>query len=285
MTDSHLRSYAYGGSGRQHDSGEFLNFLLEILNDELNPRRNIRPPPDWTPEQEKFLNEAPVVQASEFAWKTYTTDEDSLITRRMKGQIAAVITCDKCRKSIQTFITFAFLSIPISPSNEVQSLDALIRDEFGTPKPITGYNCPRCNEKNVTAQRTDFLAVLPDFLILQILRYDAFGAKIQTPIAFTETGINMTPACLRPETDTPGQADRRRMRPFNYDCYGAIMHQGTTPAHGHYYTIAKNLDKTGQGSGQWHKFNDKVVTPTTFKEVQGRLTANILLKRQGAPPA
>jgi ubiquitin carboxyl-terminal hydrolase 8 len=258
-------------------------FLLEILDDELNPRRNIPPPPELTPAQEAQMNQLPVVQASRAAWASFTTNEDSIITQRMKGQITAITTCDQCNRDVRTFQTFSSLPLPISASTTPQSLERLICSTWGNNRSqISSYTCPHCNQKDITAQRTEYLSVLPDYLVVSILRYDPGGNKISTRVTFPELGLDITRACLEANTDEPGETDLRRIRPFRYDPYASIIHNGESTTSGHYFTFAKNPDKQGQ-AGQWNKFNDSIVENTSFTVLQQQVNTNILFKRQGSP--
>jgi ubiquitin carboxyl-terminal hydrolase 8 len=282
MTDSKVRELAYGGRSRQHDSAEFLNFLLEILDDELNPKRDQPAPNTSSPEYERTVNELPIAKASAHVWETWVSGEDSPITRKMKGQIGHITTCDECRKESRTFDTFTYLTLNILKTN-TQSVEDMIRREWNNVTTISNYSCDHCKRKDVSASRVDYLCWLPDYLILQISRYNNSLDKIQTSVTFPEKGLDLEPAFLPRNTDDPLSTDHRRKRPFLYDCYAAILHQGYQISSGHYWTVAKSTDKYGQQAGDWQKFNDSLVAKTTFAELQSRNTTVIFLKRQGAP--
>lgn len=104
----------------QHDSQEFLAFLLDGLHEDLN--RIITKPYVQVPEQDNMLEE---LQAQEF-WSNHKLRNDSIIvdmfqgshssiynTENCKGQLKSCITCPTCARKVNTFDPFMFLSLPL----------------------------------------------------------------------------------------------------------------------------------------------------------------------------
>lgn len=86
----------FGGSD-QHDSQEFLSFLLDGLHEDLN---RILHKPTWepTPEQEAELERLPQQIASDQQWKIYRMRNDSLIVDFFQGQFRNRLECLTCHK-------------------------------------------------------------------------------------------------------------------------------------------------------------------------------------------
>lgn len=134
----------------QHDSQEFLSFLLDGLHEDLNRVLN-KPPADvMTPERESALETLPQQIASIHEWKLYRMRDDSLVVDYFQGQFRNRLQCLTCRKvcyidvalrslltiSMQTSTTynsFMYLSLPIPSSrnsaNLYQCLDAFVKEE------------------------------------------------------------------------------------------------------------------------------------------------------------
>lgn len=75
---------------------------------------------------------------------------------------------------------------------------------------------------------------------------------------------------------------------FNYDTYAVIQHEGATINSGHYWSLAKSMDKSQirvngavQGAGLWHRYNDSIVSGCDFGATQTKQTVAIFMRRQG----
>ena len=86
----------FSGS-EQHDSQEFLSFLLDGLHEDLNrilQKRNI----ESTPEREAELEKLPTQIASEQEWQIYRMRDDSLDVDFFQGQYRNRMECLTCHK-------------------------------------------------------------------------------------------------------------------------------------------------------------------------------------------
>lgn len=86
----------FGGSD-QHDSQEFLSFLLDGLHEDLN-RVLHKPTSVPTPEREAELERIPQQIASDQEWKIYRMRNDSLIVDFFQGQFRNRLQCQTCQK-------------------------------------------------------------------------------------------------------------------------------------------------------------------------------------------
>lgn len=143
----------FGGSD-QHDSQEFLTFLLDALHEDLN-RVLTKPNNEPLPEREAELEKLPQQIASEQEWEIYRMRNDSLIVDYFQGQFRNRMECLTChhvsndsileplrradkRHTLQTSTTynsFMYLSLPIpsikgpSKASLYSCLDAFVKEE------------------------------------------------------------------------------------------------------------------------------------------------------------
>jgi len=87
----------FGGSD-QHDSQEFLSFLLDGLHEDLN-RIIAKPIIETRPEREQELETLPQQIASEQEWKIYRLRNDSIVVDYFQGQFRNRMTCLTCSKA------------------------------------------------------------------------------------------------------------------------------------------------------------------------------------------
>ena len=92
---------------QQHDSQEFLGFLLDGLHEDLN--RIINKPfvenKEYTGKDEKkFAQES---------WNAYKQRNDSVIVDKFHGQCKSTLVCPECKHVSVTFDPMAYLALPI----------------------------------------------------------------------------------------------------------------------------------------------------------------------------
>ncbi|KAG8754786.1 CSN-associated deubiquitinating enzyme Ubp12 [Serendipita sp. 396] len=106
-----LQRFAPQFSGyAQHDTQEFLAFLLDGLHEDLN--RVLQKPyvenPDWNGGGDKEL-----VQHAITAWDGYKKRNDSVIVDLFQGQYKSTLVCPECEKVSITFDPFMYLTLPL----------------------------------------------------------------------------------------------------------------------------------------------------------------------------
>lgn len=82
----------------QHDSQEFLAFLLDGLHEDLNMVKVKPKPVEFTPEREEALETLPTNVASEKEWDIYLMRDNSLIVQWFQGQYRSRLQCLTCGK-------------------------------------------------------------------------------------------------------------------------------------------------------------------------------------------
>jgi ubiquitin carboxyl-terminal hydrolase 8 len=140
----------------QHDSQEFLSFLLDGLHEDLN-RVLYRPPPQQdSPEREAALEAMPHQIASAQEWKNYRMRNDSIVVDYFQGQFRNRLQCLHCGKVCEcehlsnfrpftdnsflqtstTYNSFMYLSLPIPTGRGITKvslqmcLDAFVKEEI-----------------------------------------------------------------------------------------------------------------------------------------------------------
>jgi ubiquitin carboxyl-terminal hydrolase 8 len=81
----------------QHDTEEFLNFLLDGLHEDLN-RVTQKVPYKVTPQREAELEVLPQQIASEQEWRIYRMSNNSIVVDYFQGQFRNRMQCLTCGK-------------------------------------------------------------------------------------------------------------------------------------------------------------------------------------------
>lgn len=80
----------------QHDSQEFLSFVMDGLHEDLNRIKQKPKPIEMTPERERQLETLSVPEASDKEWQIYKMRNDSLIVDLFQGQYRNRMECLTC---------------------------------------------------------------------------------------------------------------------------------------------------------------------------------------------
>ncbi|KAL6068112.1 Ubiquitin carboxyl-terminal hydrolase 11 [Balamuthia mandrillaris] len=109
-----LSKYAPQFSGyQQHDSQEFLTFVLDGLHEDLN--RVVDKP--YMEEGLCFVPHQSDVERAEISWARHLQRNQSVIVDLFQGQLQSAVTCPTCDHVSVTFDPFMFLSLPV-PSKD-----------------------------------------------------------------------------------------------------------------------------------------------------------------------
>eukprot|EP00258_Populus_trichocarpa_P043285 XP_024459304.1 ubiquitin carboxyl-terminal hydrolase 8 [Populus trichocarpa] len=137
-----LADFAPQFSGyNQHDSQEFLSFLLDGLHEDLNRVKS--KPYIAIKDAEGRLDE---VVAEEY-WRNHLARNDSIIVDLCQGQYQSTLVCPACNKKSVTFDPFMYLSLPLpSTTMRTMTLTVLSTDGMNLPTPIT-VTVPKCGRQ------------------------------------------------------------------------------------------------------------------------------------------
>ncbi|KAH9944957.1 cysteine proteinase [Epithele typhae] len=269
----------------QHDSQEFLSFLLDGLHEDLN-RVISKPNYQSTPEREAELEKLPTQVASEQEWQLYRMRDDSLVVDFFQGQYRNRMECLTCHKTSTTYNTFMYLTLPV-PSGRVtkttldECIKAFVKEEV--MEKSDAWHCPHCKTLRKATKRL-CLSRLPPVLLIHLKRFSVKGPftdKVETFVEFPLRGLDLTnymPPPLPPGAtgapSLPQDDPRCQLPPYRYDLYGVTNHFGTLSG-GHYTAFIASR-------GGWLYCDDSRVSPADAKDVVGKPAYILFYKRTKA---
>lgn len=133
MFKSTLASFAPQFSGyNQHDSQEFLAFLLDGLHEDLNRVKHKRYA------EPKDEDDRPDVVVADEYWRNHISRNDSVIVDLCQGQYRSSLACPACKKLSITFDPFMYMSLPL-PSTTLRKMTLTVVSTNGPtlPYPVT----------------------------------------------------------------------------------------------------------------------------------------------------
>lgn len=257
--------------GDQHDSQEFLRYLLDRLNDELNV---VRVAPPYVEEKDDFTERES--DKAERLWAKYKARTSSVVADAFAGQLQSLVTCDACGKASSSYDPFWDLSLPLrragepdaAPPSRAGSLIRYVAGGGATSEPLdvrdcleafaederlsgqNAFRCPRCKAVGGATKRLR-IKRWPRVLVLHLKRFSwnergRPGRKIDRAV------------------DVPGDIELRDVlcaeerashAPVRYGLFGVIDHSGSLSG-GHYTATCD------AGGGEWYRFDDETVTRT-----------------------
>lgn len=252
----------------QHDSHEFLTFLLDQLHEGMAEEVNIeitRPPP-VTPRDKAIYSALEV-------WKRNFGKSYSPLTEMIYGLMRVSLTCTKCGNCIDNWETFNCLKLPIPATYDMSgnkpTIQSMLADEF-KEEHIDGYACEKCSPDRPTVNRKCSIWRLPRMLCLSIKRFGYDGRKIQTPMTLDMSGPISFAQYFSADSPEPSKIEA-------YDLFATVDHHGVAGG-GHYTAQAKSplTDK-------WHLFDDE--TAHSISEPQIGSSSYILFLKPSSKAA
>ncbi|UMM14391.1 hypothetical protein L5515_002215 [Caenorhabditis briggsae] len=189
---------------RQHDSHEFLRYLLDQMHTEMRKCRNLPEMPD---------------------------DKTTPISKSFEGTLQSSVICQTCRNVSNKMDDFMDLSLDVPRVSKARyrlsdCLDLFFQRELleKGEKP----ECSKCKSKQ-TCSKQMFIKKLPEVLCLHIKRFRDNGGKIDTLIEFPLTGLSVDDF-LTEDSDEP---------PCVYELQSIIVHIGYGCSSGHYIAFGR----------------------------------------------
>ncbi|KFH69872.1 hypothetical protein MVEG_04676 [Podila verticillata NRRL 6337] len=240
----------------QHDSQEFLSFLLDGLHEDL--KSGPRPPPPGENEgseaDEARMEKLPEYEASEIAWQRYLRRDNSIVVSLFQGQFKNRLCCSKCGKTSTTYNAFMYLALPIKAKvsgRQPQTLASCLNN-FVEPETMEGdnaWNCPNCKKPRKATKHLTISRV-PDVLLIQLKRFSSDGPfknKIKAMVQYPIQDLDLTKYLPKRGSAPP--------EPAIYDLYAVSNHSGEVSS-GHYTACVR-----GEAPGSWTNFDDTRVSP------------------------
>lgn len=245
----------------QHDSQEFLRFLLSGLHDELNAASPSKDKP-----MSPSLRNASENEQAQRSWRKTLAYDNSKISDIFMGQLKSTLRCIKCQHTSMTFDPFWDLSLPIPKSSLLWQSNSANRRRytvdtknitlddcfklFTAEERLDGDNKPICANCKSLQLCTKQLSIerYPEILVLHLKRFSGvrYRTKLNTNVDFTET------MCL-----TGSETNDTINKVVQYDLYAVSNHIGSCYG-GHYTAFCKHHIQ-----GKWYQFNDTCVTPVS----------------------
>jgi ubiquitin C-terminal hydrolase len=226
----------------QHDSHEFLTFLLDQIHEGMAEEVNIeitRPPP-ITPKDK-------AIQSALEAWKRNFGKSYSPLTEMIYGLMRVNLICTKCKNSIDNWETFNCLKLSIPKDTDLSgnrlTIQKMLVEEF-KEETIDGYACEKCKPDRPPVVCKRSIWRLPRMLILSVKRFNYDGRKIHTPLQFNAQEILSFQSIFSEDSPEPSKQQA-------YECFATIDHHGIAGG-GHYTAQAKS-----PLTEKWHLFDDE----------------------------
>ena len=229
-----------------NDSKDLIIFMLEKMHKELNTKQgnniinNQEPNPcDFNAVYLDFIND-------------YQSKNDSIITQEFYGYNNIISSCSKCTNISHNVQTFNILFFPLEEVRKFKNYNenrVFIMDCFDYYQKIDtypSYYCMFCRDNCLTYSQTR-LVDTPKTLIINLNR--GKGMQFNVDIVFDE------------RLDIRNYVYNQQS-PYYYELVGMLCHYGTNDMGGHFIAFCK--DST---DGNWYKFNDAIVTLSSFEEV------------------
>ncbi|KAG6850667.1 hypothetical protein H0H93_010395 [Arthromyces matolae] len=240
----------------QHDSQEFLTFLLDKIHEDMN--RVLTKPVETplTAEQEQELEFRDPRKAIDEEWIKWRNSNDSIIVDLFQGQFKNRLQCLTCRRTSTTYNAFSILQLSIPYSRSTVTLQDCLSGLFRQEE-LRGDNrwdCPSCKGKRDATQRLS-LARLPPVLVIHLKRFQTSGSsagKIDTLVQCPTKNLEFLASPDMPDEFGPSSDPRTQIGPYKYDLYAVTNHRGELNS-GHYTAYV-------QLGGDWRSISDERIS-------------------------
>ena len=271
--------------GDQHDSQEFLRYLLDNLNDDLN---TVRVAPPYREEKDDFSE--PERDKAERLWNQYRARTSSVVTDVFAGQLRSAVECHACGKVSTSYDPFWDLSLPLRAPRKgsarggggggtLSRTGSLLRymsgggsgvgrlgvldclEAFAEDDTLDGadaFNCPRCKARGAATKRLR-VRRWPRVLVVHLKRFQwndrgRPGRKIDAAVD-VPAEISLAPFLAEDARGGGGGDDDDADDDDgpNYRLFAVTNHMGSLSG-GHYTATCD------AGGGEWYTFNDETVS-------------------------
>ena len=159
LKDIQKLSQGYFQLGQQHDTHEFLRYLLSRMQEEIN---------------NSYPHSEVDFKSSKAAWEYYRKYNISLIDELLAGQLISTVTCTNCKHTSTTYDPFLDLSLPIVSGKTKNLNDCLAM--FQHEEEIDGYKCKKC-KLNVKIKKQLSIGKGPMYLVISLKRFELFPTQ------------------------------------------------------------------------------------------------------------
>lgn len=257
----------------QHDSQEFLIFILDQIHEELAKKINVVMGQKVIPDDGELSNEnmndtekTIVNLMASRMWNIFIRNQYSIVTQLFTGMYHSTLESKNCGNKSHAFDPFTCLSVSIpirsgkeaylDLNKEFTIYDCL--DNFFSSENLDGdnkINCDRTMTK-VDATKKINLWFPPKLLIIQIKRFmkNLYGhttRKLKNKVNYPVKGLDLTK-----------YTSEYNKKSYKYNLFAVNIHSDHGGINsGHYYSFCKNII-----DNKWYCYNDEQIIP--IKNIQ-----------------
>lgn len=221
------------GTHQQHDAHEFLQFMLEQIDDETNRKRD----KEGYPETPAIPQGREIFQCADIAkswWAKYSTTHDSIVDEHFRFIRATDRKCPNCNDQTWDWAPDTFISCPLSQgvTSLVGALAEIVKDQMM-------FTCEKCKHQVAQQHRIHFYH-LPSILCFVLQRHEL---SFRRKITFELDNFDLSSLGTAPE----GASNI-------YECFAIVKHVGQDMSSGHYTCFVRAPGSSSPNS--WILFND-----------------------------
>lgn len=230
--DTFGKVYPKFANNNQHDSHEFLMYLLDSLHQSISYEIDVDINGDIQNKSDELMKQSLEI------WKSTYSINYSFLVDLFHGMTINNIKCVSCNTESNVFEPYSCLSLPITGSNLKECMDSY----FNKKETVQSWVCEKCNNNGCTKKINVW--TFPDYLIVHLKRFNSDGYKINDFMDYPINDLDVT-KYINTEKGDPNN--------YIYELYAINYHSGNTNG-GHYWSACKNLD------GNWYLYNDASVS-------------------------
>ncbi|KAL8573322.1 hypothetical protein ACOMHN_032784 [Nucella lapillus] len=182
---------------QQHDSQEFLSFLLDGLHEDLN-RVHRKPYVEL-----KDSSNRPDQEVAREQWENHLLRNQSVIVDLFHGQLRSKVRCKECSTVSTTFDPYSYLTLPL-PMDSCIHLEILVNRLDGSTPVKYGLRLNMDEKYKTLKQELSTLAAIPAD---QLLLVEILGPIVKV----TDTGERNCPTISAPSLTLPRDDHKIRM--------------------------------------------------------------------------
>ncbi|VDM95727.1 unnamed protein product [Thelazia callipaeda] len=169
------------------------------------------------------------------------------------GTLRNEIQCTICSTLLINYERFRELNLGIKTQDCTRRicLEDLLDDYFGS-EVLNSFHCKKC-KKSIQVVRTSRVLRAPNLLIIQLKRFNSFGAKISIPVNFNVMYVlfmmqffvlSLAVSCHLTALVrlNMGRYVHNVKELHLYDLSGVIQHLGNSADYGHYNAVVRSFD-------------------------------------------
>ena len=156
---------------------------------------------------------------------------------------------------------------------------SLIRESLKPTVIENSIKCDKCKTKSKKTETITSIKRLPPYLIIA-LNLTNFDQQREEPVKILEKVKPPTKMVINNVfKEVFSEEKNNQYMEENYELYAIVVHKGITSDNGHYYAIARNLDKSEISYDDcWYVFNDRDVV-----KIGANLNLEEFLKKYETP--